>query len=61
MEERKEKITFPGDLIQAEAEVEEENKVTEIPDVAFVACPHDRPEELPGELPEEKGDDECED
>jgi hypothetical protein len=56
MEEKK---VFPG--CQVEAEVEEENKVTEIPDVAFMACPHDRPEELLGELPEEKGDDECED
>ena len=56
MEERK---VFPG--CQVEAEVEEENKVTEIPDVTFMACPHDRPEELLGELPEEKGDDECED
>jgi hypothetical protein len=56
MEEKK---VFPG--CQVEAEVEEENKVTEIPDVTFMACPHDRPEEL---LPGEKdtdGDDECED
>ena len=59
MEERKEKITFPGDLIQAEVGEEKETKT--IPDSCFFACPHDRPEEL---LPGEKdtdGDDECED